>query len=72
MNRIKYMALAFVLCSAVATSVVAEDLNKVIVIKKEIDPEIIGGIYVRIGNDVIDGTLKTRLDELRKLALSME
>ena len=38
----------------------------------EIDPEIIGGIYVRIGNDVIDGTLKTRLDELRKLALSME
>ena len=46
--------------------------NKEIILKKEIDPEIIGGIYVRIGNDVIDGTLKTRLDELRKLALSME
>ena len=46
--------------------------NKEIILKKEIDPEIIGSIYVRIGNDVIDGTLKTRLDELRKLALSME
>ena len=46
--------------------------NKEIILKKEIDPEIIGGIYVRVGNDVIDGTLKTRLDELRKLALSME
>lgn len=40
MNRIIYKALAFVLCSVVATSVAAEDLNKVIVIKKEIDPEV--------------------------------
>ena len=44
--------------------------NKRSYIKKEIDPEILGGIYVRIGNDVIDGTVKTRLDDLRKLMLS--
>ena len=37
-----------------------------------IGPEILGGIYVRIGNDVIDGTVRTRLDDLRKLMLTTE
>ena len=46
--------------------------NKEVILKKEIDPEILGGIYVRIGNDVIDGTVKTRLDDLEKLMLSTE
>ena len=46
--------------------------NKEIILKKEIDPEILGGIYVRIGNDVIDGTVKTRLDNLEKLMLATE
>ena len=46
--------------------------NKEVILKKEIDPEILGGIYVRIGNDVIDGTVRTRLDDLRKLMLTTE
>ena len=46
--------------------------NKEVILKKEIDPEILGGIYVRIGNDVIDGTVKTRLDDLEKLMLATE
>ena len=46
--------------------------NKDIILKKIIDPEILGGIYVRIGNDVIDGTVRTRLDDLRKLMLTTE
>ena len=46
--------------------------NKEVILKKEIDPEILGGIYVRIGNDIIDGTVKTRLDDLEKLMLSTE
>ena len=46
--------------------------NKEVILKKEVDPEILGGIYVRIGNDVIDGTVKTRLDDLRKLMLTTE
>ena len=44
----------------------------IIILKKIIDPEILGGIYVRIGNDVIDGTVRTRLDDLRKLMLTTE
>ena len=46
--------------------------NKDIILKKIIDPEILGGIYVRIGNDVVDGTVRTRLDDLRKLMLTTE
>ena len=46
--------------------------NKDIILKKIIDPEILGGIYVRIGNDIIDGTVKTRLEDLKKLMLTME
>lgn len=46
--------------------------NKEVILKKEIDPKILGGIYVRIGNDVIDGTVKTRLDDLEKLMLATE
>ena len=41
-------------------------------IEKIIDPEILGGIYVRIGNDIIDGTVKTRLEDLKKLMLTTE
>lgn len=49
-----------------------KEYNKDIILKKIIDPEILGGIYVRIGNDVIDGTVRTRLDDLRKLMLTTE
>ena len=45
---------------------------KEIILKKIIDPEILGGIYVRIGNDIIDGTVKTRLEDLKKLMLTTE
>lgn len=44
--------------------------NKKIVIIKEIDKDIIGGLYVRVGDDVIDGTLKARLQEMKELMLN--
>ena len=31
-----------------------------------IDPDVIGGIRVEIGDDVIDGTVSSRLDEARR------
>ena len=34
-----------------------------------VDPEVIGGISVEIGDDVIDGTVSSRLDDAgRRLA----
>ncbi|ATD55925.1 F0F1 ATP synthase subunit delta [Clostridium chauvoei] len=46
--------------------------NKHVILEQIIDESILGGIYVRIGNDVIDGTVKSKLDELKDLMLSTE
>jgi len=41
--------------------------QKEIILEEKIDPSILGGIYVRINNDVIDGTIKSKLDELKNI-----
>lgn len=46
--------------------------NKTVIIKHEIDKSIIGGLYVRVGNDVIDGSIKSKLDDMRALMLKRE
>ena len=46
--------------------------NKHVILEQIIDKSILGGIYVRVGNDVIDGTVKSKLDELQDLMLSTE
>lgn len=38
----------------------------------EIDKDILGGVFVRIGNDVIDGTVRSKLEEMKKLMLKRE
>ena len=46
--------------------------NKKIQLEEDIQKELLGGVYVRIGNDVIDGTIKSKLDELKALMLRVE
>lgn len=46
--------------------------KKTIILNEEIDNSIIGGVYVRVGNDVIDGTIKLKFKEMRKLMLNRE
>lgn len=46
--------------------------NKKIILKEELEKAIIGGVYVRIGNDVIDGTIRSKLDEMKALILKRE
>lgn len=43
--------------------------KKSIILEENIDADILGGVYVRIGDDVIDGTIKNKLDEIKKLML---
>lgn len=43
----------------------AEKYGKDISINHVIDPTVVGGVRVQIGGDVIDGTVSTRLSELR-------
>ncbi|MCB2289181.1 F0F1 ATP synthase subunit delta [Clostridium sp. CS001] len=41
--------------------------DKKIIFDEKLDKSIIGGVYIRVGNDVIDGTIKNKLDEMKKL-----
>ncbi|MBK5240189.1 F0F1 ATP synthase subunit delta [Clostridium sp.] len=41
--------------------------DKNIIFVEKIDKRIIGGVYIRVGDDVIDGTLKIKLEEMKKL-----
>lgn len=36
------------------------------------DPGVVGGIFIKIGNRVIDGSIRSRLDELKKSLLETE
>ena len=46
--------------------------NKTITLKEEIDPAILGGVYVKVENEVIDGTVKSKIDEMKKIMLKRE
>ena len=41
--------------------------DKKIIFDEKLDKNIIGGVYLRVGNDVIDGTIKNKLEEMKKL-----
>ena len=40
--------------------------GKQVMVKKSIDPSLIGGVVARIGDQVFDGSIRNRLAELRK------
>jgi F-type H+-transporting ATPase subunit delta len=46
--------------------------NKKILLEEELDPSILGGIYVQVNNEVIDGTVKSKVEEMKKLMLKRE
>ena len=46
--------------------------NKTIILEQIIDKSILGGVYVRVNNEIIDGTVKTRLDNLKKIMITTE
>ena len=43
--------------------------NKNILLQEELDKDLIGGVYVKIGDDIMDGTIKYKLNQLQKLML---
>ena len=45
---------------------IAEQTNRKVELSSNIDPEILGGIVVRVGNSVLDASIRSRLEKLRK------
>jgi len=47
-----------------------EHTGKKIILESEIDPDLIGGIYIRIGSTIYDGTIKSQLTTLKERLMS--
>jgi F-type H+-transporting ATPase subunit delta len=47
-------------------------VGKKVVIKPEVDPEIIGGIVARVGGRLLDGSTRSKLAALKREMVGME
>ena len=45
---------------------IAQDTGQRIELTSEVDPDILGGIVLRVGNSILDASIRNRLDNLRK------
>jgi ATP synthase F1 delta subunit len=45
---------------------IAEQTNRKIELSAEVEPDILGGIVVRVGNSILDASIRNRLEQLRK------
>ena len=45
---------------------IGEQTGQKVELSAEVDPDILGGIVVRVGNSIIDASIRTRLEKLRK------
>ncbi len=45
---------------------VGEQTGRKVDLSSSVEPDILGGIVVRVGNTIIDASIRTRLDQLRK------
>ena len=45
---------------------IAEQTDRKVEVSADVDPDILGGIVVRVGNSVLDASVNNRLDQLRR------
>jgi F-type H+-transporting ATPase subunit delta len=45
---------------------ISEQTDRKVELSADVDPEILGGIVVRVGNSVLDASVRNRLEQLRK------
>ena len=45
---------------------IAEQTGRKVELSSTVEPDILGGIVVRVGNQVLDASIRNRLDTLRK------
>jgi F-type H+-transporting ATPase subunit delta len=45
---------------------IAEQTGRKVDLSSSVEPDILGGIVVRVGNSVLDASVRNRLEQLRK------
>jgi ATP synthase F1 delta subunit len=45
---------------------IAEQTGRTVDLSSEVDPDILGGIVVRVGNSILDASIRNRLEQLRR------
>lgn len=50
-------------------SIFESKYKKNIIFETQVDKEILGGVYIQVGNDVVDGTVKSKIDQIKELIL---
>jgi F-type H+-transporting ATPase subunit delta len=45
---------------------IGEQVDRQIELSSEVDPDILGGVVLRVGNVILDASIKNRLEQLRK------
>jgi ATP synthase F1 delta subunit len=45
---------------------IGEQVDRKIELSSDVDPEILGGVVLRVGNTILDASIKNRLEQLRK------
>lgn len=48
------------------SSRIGEQTGRKVELKTTVDPDVIGGIVMRVGNNILDASIRTRLESLRK------
>ena len=50
----------------------ADRLGKTVIPTFTVDPELLGGMVVRVGDQILDGSLRTRAAQLRRRLLAVD
>ncbi len=45
---------------------IGEQTGKEVELSSRVDPEVLGGIVLRVGNFIMDASIRTRLEQLRR------
>jgi ATP synthase F1 delta subunit len=45
---------------------IGEQTGRTVELTSRVDPDILGGIVLRVGNSILDASIRHRLDQLRK------
>ncbi|HVW17747.1 MAG TPA: ATP synthase F1 subunit delta [Solirubrobacteraceae bacterium] len=45
---------------------IGQQTGRTVQLTREVDPDVLGGIVLRVGNSILDASIRNRLDQLRK------